>query len=275
MRFAYSVLTDVGHVREINEDSGVAGPSLLLVADGVGGAAAGEIASASTSFILTAMSIKPAGLLSPDQPDVLEGLGRAIDAVYEHLREGVYADPARAGMATTLTALLTNGTQFGLAHIGDSRAYLLRAGRLTRLTTDHTFVQTLIDAGELSPDRASTHPLRSAVVRFLGADERHLPDLIPLDLRVGDRVLLCSDGLTDFVPAERIEELLGDRVRDAAVKNLIAAALDASGADNITCVVGDVEPGDLHTWSRRIPEKRGAVEALTNLIDPVAGVRPS
>lgn len=272
MRFTCSVRTHVGHVREINEDSGVAGPSLLLVADGVGGAAAGEIASASTSFILTAMSIKPSGLLSPDQPDVLEGLGKAIDAVYDHLCDGVSADPARAGMATTLTAVLTNGTEFGLAHIGDSRAYLLRAGLLTRLTTDHTFVQALIDDGQLAPDRAATHPLRSAVTRFLGADERHRPDLIPLDLRVGDRLLLCSDGLTDFVPEDRIRSLLGDRRLDAATQGLVAAALDASGADNVTCVVGDVDAGDLHNWSRRIPEKRGAVEALSNLIDPVAGV---
>lgn len=275
MRFAYAIRSHVGLVREVNEDSGFAHPNLMLVADGVGGAPAGEVASASATFVLAAMSMRQSGPLTSTEPNVLDGLRESVDRAQRHLRRGVEQVPERAGMATTLTAVHTNGRQVGLAHLGDSRAYVLRGGELTQLSTDHTFAQALVDEGHITPERAATHPLRSAITRFLSGDQQHRPDLTLLDLRIGDRLLLCTDGLTDFVPTARIATLLGRESRHAAVDALVSAALDAGGQDNVTCVVGDLAAGEARTYGRRDTELHGAAGEPSNLIDPVLGMRAS
>ena len=237
LRFASAARSHVGLVRDGNEDAGFAGPYLQLVADGVGGCAAGEVASATAAYVVSAMV---AGAAATDLDDLL---AEAVDEAHRLLRQGVAERPDRAGMATTLTAVVADGDRFALAHIGDSRAYLLRDGRLARLTSDHTFVQALVTAGRLDPAEVAGHPYRSVVLKSLDADHRPAPDVEGVDLRCGDRLLLCSDGLTDFVPEEQVAELLLIDDSDEAADALVAAALEAGGRDNVTCLVADVVDG--------------------------------
>ncbi|MEQ7126576.1 protein phosphatase 2C domain-containing protein [Actinopolymorpha sp. B11F2] len=270
MRFTYAAESHVGHVRDINEDSGFAGPHLLLVADGVGGAPAGEVASASVAFVMSAISLTPRGSLRAAPSDLLAVLRESVQYAFWQLREGVATDPERAGMATTLTAILTDGERFGLAHIGNSRASLLRRGQLSQLTTDHTFVQFLVDEGRITPEQVRDHPFQSVITRSVSATDEHEPDLALLDLQAGDRVLLCSDGLTDLVSDNDIGSCLTRTPRTGAVQGLIRSALEAGGRDNVTCVVGDVDSRPLLPWTRRCYYCRmvGALPQLGNLIDP-------
>lgn len=237
LRFAYAAMSHVGLVRENNEDSGFAGPYLQLVADGVGGAAAGEVASATTAYVTSAWAA-----LKPHE-DLRRLLDSAVQESYAQLSVGVEQDPGRDGMATTLTAVLTHDNRFAMAHIGDSRAYLMRDGRLTQLTSDHTFVQALVEEGRLAPEEIRSHPHRSVVLKSVNGEQPPEPDVFFLDLEEGDRLLLCSDGLSDLVPEARIAELLSQADRDAAVSALVEAALREGGRDNITCLVADVEDG--------------------------------
>ncbi len=237
LRFAYAALSDVGLVRDGNEDAGFAAGHLQLVADGVGGAAAGEVASATTAYVVSA-------LVAAGPTDDLVGLlTSAVTAAHEQLRLGVERDPSRRGMATTLTAVVTDGSRCVVAHVGDSRGYLLRAGVLSRLTVDHTYVQALVDDGQLAPEDVAEHPYRSVVVRSVEADHPPQPDVTAVDLVPGDRVLLCSDGLSDLVEDDAIADLLATPDRDEAVAALVRAALDEGGRDNVTCLVSDVEDG--------------------------------
>jgi serine/threonine protein phosphatase PrpC len=273
MRFTYSVRTHVGLVRGNNEDSAFAGPHLLLVADGVGGHAAGEVASASVAHLLGAMSLSPkqaSGESATQRADLPEVLRGWIDRAHRLLVEGVQADPERAGMATTLTAVLTDGHTFALAHAGDSRAYVLRGGVLRQVSVDHTLVQSLLDQGRITPEQAKVHPYRSAVTRFVDGGDRPDADIVLLDLAPGDRLLLCSDGLTDFVEEGEVRSLLQGGTPKEAVDRLVRAALVAGGRDNVTCVVGDVVDSELMPWHRRpyFCRMEGAVTDLANLIDP-------
>ena len=172
-------------------------------------------------------------------------------------------------MATTLTALFCNGRRIALGHVGDSRGYLQRRsdGRLIRLTTDHTLVQQLIDTTGLSLEEAAVHPLRSVVLRSIEAEQPPEPDLAWLDVDEGDRVLLCSDGLTDLVAEDQIAGLLDTADVDDAAACLVDAALAAGGRDNITCVVADVIDGPRIRSDGML---LGAVTDLDNLIDPAA-----
>lgn len=273
MRFAYSAESDLGHVRDNNEDSAFAAQHLLLVADGVGGQAAGEVASASVAFVMSTISLR--AITSPGDPvDLLVVLRETIERAFHGLSDGVEKDNARAGMATTLTAILTDGTRFALAHIGDSRAYLLRAGELRQLTTDHTYVQVLLDKGSITAEEAKTHPHKSVVTRYVNATDLHEPQLDMLDLRAGDRLLVCSDGLTDFVSDEQLgADLRGTTGSDAvgstdvAVERLIASALSTGGRDNITCVVADVDAGELEVDNRPPCVRLGALLDPANVID--------
>jgi protein phosphatase len=224
-----------GMIREGNEDSGYAGPRLLAVADGMGGAAAGEVAS---SEVLTTMVS-----LDEDVPgtDVLTALGQAVDRANDRLRELIEEDPQLEGMGTTLTALLWTGQRLGMVHIGDSRAYLLRDGVLNQITQDHTWVQRLVDEGRITEEEASTHPQRSLLMRALGTAERVEPDLSIREVRAGDRYLLCSDGLSGVVSHQTLEETLGSYYSpQQTVQELIQLALRGGGPDNITCVIADV-----------------------------------
>lgn len=261
LRFRTSADSHIGHVRGNNEDSAFAGPYLLLVADGVGGNAAGEIASASTAYMASAISIMT------HQSDPLQVLTDIIDRTHHHLQDGVASDPTRAGMSTTFTALYGNGEHFALAHIGDSRGYLIRDGELLRITRDHTLVQQLVDDGELTEEQAVHYPYRSVVLQALNADQYPDADLTRMELRPGDRLLLCSDGLTDLVPDSVIAELAVEPDLDAANQTLIDEALTAGGRDNVTCVLAEVETG---ARIRPFGTLTGAAWSPSNLIDGAA-----
>ncbi|GAA2384302.1 Stp1/IreP family PP2C-type Ser/Thr phosphatase [Streptomyces glaucosporus] len=224
-----------GMIREGNEDSGYAGPRLLAIADGMGGQAAGEVASSEVISILVQ--------LDDDIPgsDVLTSLGTAVQRANEQLRIMVEEDPQLEGMGTTLTALLWTGRRLGLVHVGDSRAYLLRDGQLTQITQDHTWVQRLVDEGRITEEEATTHPQRSLLMRALGSGDRVEPDLSIREVRPGDRYLLCSDGLSGVVSHQTMEETLASyQGPHETVQELIQLALRGGGPDNITCIVADV-----------------------------------
>ncbi len=189
-------------IREGNEDSGYAGPRLLAIADGMGGQAAGEVASSEVISTIVA--------LDDDVPgsDLLTSLGQAVQRANDQLRAMVEEDPQLEGMGTTLTALLWTGQRLGLVHVGDSRAYLLRDGVLTQITQDHTWVQRLVDEGRITEEEASTHPQRALLMRALGSGEHVEPDLSVREVRAGDRYLICSDGLSGVVSHQTMEETL-------------------------------------------------------------------
>lgn len=227
----------VGLVRSGNEDSAFIGPTCMLVADGVGGGAAGEVASATAAYAVSATALVRAG------EDPAHVLRDGIALAQAQVRAGVLADPSRSGMASTLTAVVTDGTTFALAHLGDSRGYVFRDGELTQVTRDHTYVQELVDEGRLDPLGAAHHPWRNVVMRTVNGAEDGVADIIALHLRPGDRILLASDGLTDLVDAVAIAEVLGHRSDDEAVEALLAAALARGGRDNVTCLVASVIDG--------------------------------
>ncbi|HAM24356.1 MAG TPA: protein phosphatase [Actinobacteria bacterium] len=235
----YAAGSDVGLVRAGNEDSGYAGPRLLAVADGMGGHAAGEVAS---SLVMASMAT-----LDDDDliaSDLLDALAEAVSAAEEALSAAVDADDDLNGMGTTLTALLWSGSRIGLAHVGDSRAYLLRDGDLLRLTHDHTYVQSLVDKGELSVEEAESHPMRSVLTKVLDGQHRVRPDLSVREVRANDRFVVCSDGLSGVVSEQTMAEELSDGTSQEAVDRLIALARRAGGPDNITVVVADVVDAD-------------------------------
>jgi len=224
----------VGLVRGNNEDAAFVGPYCVLVADGVGGGAAGEVASATAAYAVAAT----ANLMPGQDPSAV--LTAGIRLAHAQLQAGVEADPTREGMATTLTAVLTDGTRFTLAHLGDSRGYVFRDGRLTRVTRDHTYVQDLVDQGLLDSEEVLEHPWRNVVMRTVSGTRDEEPDLLDLQLVPGDRLLLASDGLTDLVGDPELENTLVTRSDDDAVAGLIAAALSRGGRDNVTCVVATI-----------------------------------
>lgn len=260
LRFRYAAKSHPGLVRSNNEDAGYAGAYLLLVADGVGGAAAGEIASASTAYVASTVS-----MISDDDPMTV--LAQAVAFAHRHLQDGVRLDPLRDGMSTTLTAVLGDGERFALAHVGDSRGYLLRDGVLHRVTRDHTLLQLMLDTGQLRPDEAETFPYRSVIARSITHTEAPEPEICLLDLRPGDRVLLASDGLTDLVDAEVICSAVETADLDSAATRLIALALAAGGRDNITCIIGEVVEGELINPRGTLV---GAAADPGNLIDGAA-----
>jgi protein phosphatase len=236
----YAARSDRGLIREGNEDSVYAGPRLLAVADGMGGMAAGEVAS---NIVVAALAPLDEDVTGSDLVDALK---ESIAAANQQLRDAVEANPALEGMGTTLTAMLFSGNRIGLVHVGDSRAYVLRDGELTQLTRDDTFVQMLVDEGRITADEATTHPQRSLLTRAL--DGRDVdPEFSVREARAGDRYLLCSDGLSGVVSAETMAEALAIAEPREAADRLIALALRGGGPDNITCIVADIvdaERGD-------------------------------
>ena len=264
LQFRFAGESDTGRIRENNEDAGFARPYLLCVADGVGGAAAGEVASATTSYVVSARALGSPGY------DPLRLLAAATDEAHQQLVVGVDADVARLGMATTLTAILTDGVRTAMAHLGDSRAYLLRDGGFTQLSHDHTMVQAMVDAGRMTPEEAATSPHRNVVLQAVDALSTPTPDLLWLDLRPGDRLLLCSDGLSDVLDEAAIAAMLTVPSRRLATSNLVRAALDAGSRDNVTAIVADVVDGPAVASNGAVI---GAAAGPGNLVDPAA-VRP-
>ncbi|MGB8652066.1 MAG: PP2C family serine/threonine-protein phosphatase, partial [Mycobacteriales bacterium] len=238
LRFA--ARSHAGLLRSMNEDSVYAGPRLLAVADGMGGHAAGEVASA-----VAIASLAPLDEDAPG-PDLLAALQDAARSANQHLRDMVAADGALHGMGTTLVALLFSGARLGLLHVGDSRCYLLRGGELSQITHDHTLVQTLIDEGRISEEEAGSHPQRSVITRVLdGRDDVEL-DLSVRESRPGDRYLLCSDGLTGPVGSlDTLREALQITDPQECVDRLVELALRGGGPDNVTVIVADVVDEDV------------------------------
>ncbi|GAA3161183.1 protein phosphatase 2C domain-containing protein [Planomonospora alba] len=231
----YAARSDVGLLREGNEDSAYASGRLLAVADGMGGHAHGEVAS---SVAIAAMSSLEDDALGGD---LLTAIEAAVRDANRRLHEMVGRDPSLKGMGTTLTAMLWSGTRVALVHVGDSRAYLLRAGELYQITHDHTLVQSLVDDGRITAEEAATHPQRSILLRALDGSGEVDPDLSLREAQVGDRYLLCSDGLSGVVSAETLHHALSTiDDPETVVRTLVDLANRGGGPDNITCVVADV-----------------------------------
>src|SRR5579859_6161337 len=240
----YAIRSDVGLLREGNEDSAYAGPRLLAVADGMGGHAAGEVASSLTIASMAKLDSEPPG------GDMLAELSSAVAAANTRLQEMIIANPAVEGMGTTLTALFWSDGHAAVCHIGDSRGYLLREGELYQITHDHTLVQSLVDEGRISVDDVSSHPQRSLLLRALDGRSVAEPDLSVHDSQEGDRYLLCSDRLSGVVSDEMLRETMATLPEPEAVtRQLIDLALRGGGPDNITCIVADV----VDTASSRLP----------------------
>ncbi len=261
LRLSGVALSHVGLVREGNEDSGFVSPTCMLVADGVGGAAAGEVASATAAYVVSALS--QAG----QETDPFALLRSGIQMAQEQVALGVLRDPNRAGMATTLSAIATDGERFALAHLGDSRGYVFREGTLTRVTHDHTWVQRMVDEGSLEERDVPYHPWRNVVTRSVNGTLSEEGDIEELHLAPGDRVLLASDGLTDLVSEAEIERLLAQQHDDSAVQALLEAALVEGGRDNVTLLLATVIDGQP---VQADGELVGAVRDPSNIVDTTA-----
>jgi PPM family protein phosphatase len=238
--------SDMGLVRTNNEDAAYVGPRLLVVADGMGGHAAGEIASSTVVAALLPLDEEEPG------PDLGAVLRKGVAAANERLRIAVDTSQQLEGMGTTLTAFLWDGARLGVAQVGDSRAYLLRDGTLQQLTLDQTFVQSLVNEGRLTQQEAENHPQRSLLLQALDGRTDVEPVLLLAQPRAGDRYLLCSDGLSDYVALDTIRSALSADTPDLCADALVAAAHDSGAPDNVTVIVADVVDDD-----HAVPETRG------------------
>ncbi len=237
MRLVFAAATDVGRMRKNNEDSYLSSQPVAAVADGMGGHSAGEVASAIAIEELAAL-----GSRGPweNETAATDDLKQAILRANRRIREMAASDRKLNGMGTTLVALLEDGDMVHVANVGDSRGYLLRQGELSQVTVDHSLVQELVDDGRLSPEDAERHPQRSVITRALGIDPEVEFDLFTYKLQVGDRLLLCSDGLSDVVePAQIRNVLLRVRNSHQAARKLVTVANEQGGPDNITVIVVD------------------------------------
>jgi PPM family protein phosphatase len=232
-------VTDTGRRRLRNEDAFVCAPPLFAVADGMGGARAGEVAAR-----LAAAALEEAGSGASGE----EGVVALIEEANRRIWQRAVADPATAGMGTTVTAALVDAgaEQVTIGHVGDSRAYLLRDGTLEQLTTDHSLVAELVQSGVLTPEEAERHPQRSAITRALGTEPSVRVEAFTVEGRVGDLFLLCSDGLPVMLGDEEVAAAIegAGREPEAAAEALIAAANEQGGEDNITVVLFELVEGD-------------------------------
>lgn len=224
--------TDIGCVREHNEDSLIVSPPLFVVADGMGGHAGGEVASEIAVSVIAARA--------PQHVDS-QALGEAVRAANTEIIRASQDGRGREGMGTTATAALLEGERLVIAQVGDSRAYLLHQGRLQQITRDHSLVADMIDAGQLTEEEARVHPQRSVITRALGSDPTTQPDLYEINVEAGDRLLLCSDGLSGMVSDQDIEEVMhSTRDPQRCANTLVDEAIAAGGHDNVTAIVVDI-----------------------------------
>ena len=238
LHLRWAAVTDQGHVRSNNQDAYYAGERLLVVADGMGGMAAGDVASRAAVDAMTSLDV------AIDNEHQMDALHKALEAANGRIAEHVLTDAALQGMGTTMTAVIFSGDRAALAHVGDSRAYLLRDGRLNQLTKDDTYVQMLVDQGLIRPEEAAGHPRRAVVTQALQG-EPVSPSYVIVEPQAGDRWLLCSDGLTTVVSPESIEEtLLTGAAPQECCERLLELALEAGGPDNVTIIVADLTNGD-------------------------------
>lgn len=224
--------TDIGCLRDHNEDSLIVAPPLFAVADGMGGHAAGEVASEIAVNVLAERA--------PAHPDS-ETLGQAVEEANRAIIRAAHEGRGREGMGTTMTAAMLEGERLIIAQVGDSRAYLLHQGKIQQLTRDHSLMADMIEAGQLTPEEARSHPNRSVITRALGSDPHTQPDLYEINVETGDRLLVCSDGLSGMLRDQDIEATLA-RVHDPqrCASQLVNEAIAAGGHDNITVIVADV-----------------------------------
>jgi protein phosphatase len=265
LRLDYAAISDVGRVRKDNQDSGYVGPWVIAVCDGVGGAARGDVASSTAIQQLRRLDEKPTD-------DLLGQVAGAIHRAHDRLGELVEEEPALNGTSTTVTVALFDGERIGMGHLGDSRAYLFRNGEIRQLTSDHTFVQTLIDEGRITEAEARVHPHRNLILKALDGMGEAEPDLFLVDLEPGDRLLLCSDGASGSLDDGRLADILSGGTPDYAAVELVRASLDAGSTDNVTCLVADVVDaaeageGDLAPMlvgaAADLKRKRGAMTGL-------------
>ncbi|WP_151641022.1 PP2C family serine/threonine-protein phosphatase [Corynebacterium sp. 11A] len=258
LRLHFAAASDRGHVRKNNEDSAYAGPHLLALADGMGGHAAGEIAS---QLMITHLQKLDA---NPGDNDMFALLGGVADDGNRSIAAEERANPQTEGMGTTLTALMFDGTEFAMLHVGDSRGYRLRDDRLEQITVDDTFVQSLVDEGKLAPEDVSTHPQRSLILKaYTGRPVQ--PSFRLIDAKPQDRLLLCSDGLSDPVSFDTIEETLRHGSPAEAARTLVDLALRGGGPDNVTVVVADVveDEGSEASQLAVTPMVAGALNSAT------------
>jgi PPM family protein phosphatase len=258
-------LTDTGRKRRHNEDVYVVDPPIFAIADGMGGANAGEVAAA-----LAADALRGEG--GSGEEAVVDLIQEANRRVYEQAAE----DAAKSGMGTTMTVALLEDGRVRIGHVGDSRAYLIRDGELSQLTDDHSLVGELVRSGKLTPEDAETHPQRSVITRVLGTDPEVDVDTITIETRSGDLFLLCSDGLYSMVGNDRILELVERNRRnlDAAAKALVAAANKGGGDDNITVVAFEIASLDEETVEdARPPEPALEEEDTLTELDQVPTVK--
>ncbi|MBI5160338.1 MAG: serine/threonine-protein phosphatase [Micrococcales bacterium] len=235
-----AAVSHVGKIRANNQDSGYVGSHLVLVADGVGGHAGGDVASA-----ISAKRIAETDQAYPTPGDAEFALQSSLIAANQLLAETVFEHSELTGMGTTVSAILRVGDRIVMAHIGDSRVYRHRDGRLEQLSADHTFVQRLVDSGRITPEEAAVHPRRSVLMRVLGDVDAHPEiDTAILDTRPGDRWLVCSDGLSSYVPEERLAAVLSSVPgAEPAAYRLVKEALDHGAPDNVTVALLDIEDG--------------------------------
>lgn len=255
LRLRYAARSDVGLIREGNEDSGYAGPALLMVADGMGGHAAGELASAIAVATVADLDVHP-----PPTGEVLSALGDAISDVGDGIAGVIDDEPDLTGMGTTVTGIYWLGERIAVVHVGDSRAYLLRDDELIQITHDHTYVQTLVDAGRITEQEATVHPRRSLLMRALDGMNPVEADLSLREARDGDRYMLCTDGLSGVVANEEIGAILADGDPTGCVTRLVDLALERGAPDNVTVVIADVV---------EVPDAAPDVPVVTDMFAPV------
>ena len=240
---SWGARSDVGLVREHNEDSFLMRTPLFAVCDGMGGHAAGEVASS--------IAVKVIGEEAPNTADDVL-LGAAIEAANQAVIEAPQKGIGKPGMGSTASAIFIEGNQMAVAHVGDSRIYLLHHGTLVRVTHDHSYVEELVDSGQITADEARNHPSRSVVTRALGSDPEMYADHFTLEVSDGDRIILCSDGLSSMILDDEIESIAVSNITPQnAADSLVSAALTAGGADNITVIVVDILDDGLVEKNRR------------------------
>jgi protein phosphatase len=236
-----AAVSHVGKIRSSNQDSGYAGRHLYVVADGMGGHAGGDVASA-----IATKRIAEADRSYQSAEDAEFALQSAFIAANSLLAETVFEHNELTGMGTTVSGIIRVGDRVAMAHIGDSRVYRFRDGELEQMTTDHTFVQRLVDSGRITPEEAAVHPRRSVLMRVLGdVDAAPEIDTIVLDVAPGDRWLLCSDGLSSYVDEEKIAAILGTiHTAQGAADRLVKESLDHGAPDNVTVVLVDIDDSE-------------------------------
>jgi protein phosphatase len=250
-RLSWGSRSDVGLVRGHNEDSFLVQDPVFAVCDGVGGHAAGEVASA--------IAVRTISQLAPDTADDAR-LGAAIEEANSAIISAAQSGQGRDGMGCTASAVVIDGSRMAVAHVGDSRVYLLSGGVLVRITHDHSYVEELVDAGEITADEARVHPSRSIITRALGSDPDMYADHFTLNVHAGDRIIICSDGLSSMVPDAKIESVaISCATPQAAADTLVSAALEGGGHDNVTVIIVDVEDDGTAARHAKIRKRQALV----------------